>query len=307
MAVGQVVRKALPGLPVWAVLFLLAVPVAILANAMIIEVPPRGDDTFGWTRMTMPLAGAVAAARWTARTGRRRTLAGFASAVLAATLTGALYLALSLLTYRWAVPLPDPAGVDEFLVLPAAVVGGAAGYGAGLYVRDRPLGGLPYVAGAVLAACGGLVILPATDVAVLHGRPNHGGYVPGDAVVRAPSAGRYGIIRRDSVKETPDCRITGPGRTGEPAVPLTVPVDGSHDGTSEVWVAVFAVPSAGSYRVTCDITEYGTQPLARGVSPRIRTWPAPLIVLLGALPGLAVIVDTVRRRGGGLRRSRIRW
>ena len=288
--------KTLPSASVWAALFLITVPVAVLSNARVVEVSPRAREVFWWTQAALPVLGAAAAARWTAKTGRRRTAEGFVSAILAATLAGAVYLVLSLAVYRWIVPFEDSVGWLELVALPAATVGGALGFALGLRTRAGAPGWYRYAIGGVLAALGGYLIFPATDVAILHGAGGEAQFRYGSRVVQAPAGGRFAIHQFGTDDAAPPCRVTGPGSADEPATRLTTPVNNSHDATTDLLVAIFSTPSAGSYTVSCDLAEYGVQPLARGASPAIRTWPVPLIVLLGALPGLVIVGDTAVRR-----------
>ncbi len=287
----------------WAALFLVTVPAAVLSNARVVEVSPRAGDVFWWTQAAMPVLGAVAAARWTAGTGRRRTPEGFVSALLAATFSGALYLLASLALYRWVIPFGDPVGWLGLVALPAATAGGVPGFALGLRMGAGPPGRSRYAAGGLLAALGGYLIFPTTDVAVLHGAGGEPRFRYGSHVVEATAAGRFAIHRFGAGQPSP-CRVSGPGVTGEPATRLTVPVNNSHDATTDLIVAIFSTPSAGSYTVACEPAEYGVQPLARGAAPVVRTWPVPLIVLLGSLPGLVVAGDTAVRRARHRRATR---
>lgn len=287
----------MPSASVWAALCLLTVPTAVLANARVVEVAPRAAEVFWWTQAALPVLGAAAAARWTARTGRRRTTAGFGSALLAATLAGALCLLLSVAVYRWVIPFDDPVGWLELVALPAATIGGALGFAFGLRMCAGPPGWYRYAAGGALAALGGYLIFPTTDAAILHGTGGEATFPYGSHVIEAAAGGRFAIHRfSDAGEAAPTCVVSGPGRTDEPAVRLTAPVNNSHDATTDFLVAIFSTPSAGSYTVSCDLAEYGVQPLARGAAPAVRTWPVPVIVLLGALPGLVIVADTAVRR-----------
>jgi hypothetical protein len=48
--------------------------------------------------------------------------------------------------------------------------------------------------------------------------------------------------------------------------------------------------------VICTADEYGVESIVDGAAPVVIRWPYPVILLLGALPGLIVLADTAKRR-----------
>jgi hypothetical protein len=275
-----------------------------------------------WTVAAVPVLAAAVAARWTGRTGRRRSVRARLAATAAGTLTGSVSLAGSMAFYRWVIPLsedPDrrawwlnswPGLWWSGLLLSAA--GAVIGCAVGLR-RDPRSPRSPrnsYLAGALVAVAGALlaptvVRLGAEDSTVRYDEGRYGSVGPGagPAVLELPAAGRYAIMAVGFAPDDPDCLVSGPGPVSRRAEPVAIPPgDYGGDAASYAWVASFTVPGPGTYALTCrtgdEQAQYtvGDVPQIRGAVGAMIHWPVAVTALLGSIPGLLIVAGTYRRR-----------
>ncbi|SCE87724.1 hypothetical protein GA0070618_1584 [Micromonospora echinospora] len=121
--------------------------------------------------------------------------------------------------------------------------------------------------------------------------------------LRLPAAGQYAIFAVGFSPSHPDCQIIGADRAVVPAKLITIaPGDYGGDAATYTWVASFDVPVPGTYSLSCQTYDQqasytvGEVPQIRGAVSALIHWPLIAICLLGALPGLLIIAETVRRR-----------
>ncbi|MFF0101983.1 hypothetical protein ACFYO8_21935 [Micromonospora sp. NPDC005257] len=87
------------------------------------------------------------------------------------------------------------------------------------------------------------------------------------------------------------------------AEPVSVPPgDYGSDAATFAWVATVRAPTAGLWTLNCRTDDpeasyvVGDVPEIRGAVGSLIHWPAGVIGLLGAVPGLLIVADTARRR-----------
>ncbi|GIJ72251.1 hypothetical protein Voc01_071680 [Virgisporangium ochraceum] len=297
-------RWAVPG-PAAVTVWLLVTVVAPLVSFEFTHLWEEDQDATPaamWALASTPLVAFLTAVPAARRPGARAVLV-----LVGATVSGWVLLAVALAGWSWIVPLDGD--LDVFAVAaPAAVlsvVGALPGYGVGRLLpapTRRPV--LGYVLGPVVAVVGAVLApyvlgLGAEDSTATY--PFTGGYGGGDEPAVLPAAGRYAILGYDTAPLRPDCRVSGPGVGARRADPVTArPADYEGSADSGVtWVATFAVPEPGSYTVTCGGDwgfTVGDLPRVRGAVGSVIHWPLAVLLLLGALPGLAIVANTVRRR-----------
>jgi hypothetical protein len=265
-----------------------------------------------WSVAAAPVPAAVAAARYTAGTGRRRTVAGFLTAVAVGTVVAALFLLLSLAVYRWGIPLRRPAGGGElFFGLPLAVVGAVVGNRLGLR-GTGPIRRPTSVRAAVTVTLLGALLATTTlqggaELSLDPQQFQSTAQTTNDTPTTYPlaAAGRYGLYAEGDSPVSSGCRITG-GGTEQPAHVVAIrPGTPGFDATAgQRWIAEFTAPTPGAYVLTCPGSDAGAA-YRIGAIPRIdglagaltrSTPPLPVIWLLGALPGLLLLGEAVRRR-----------
>jgi hypothetical protein len=248
-----------------------------------------------WTIASTPLVAIVTAAR---RPGTRAV-----PAVVGAAVCSWVLLAVALVGWLWIIPLDGSLHIAAVAV-PAAVagaVGAVVGHGVGRMLparAERRTRAFGYAIGAVVAVVGALlapmvVRLGAEDSTVGF---SFDGRISRNGVTTLPAAGRYAIFGFEEAPRDPDCRVSG----GLPVEVLTVrPADYEGDATSLMWVATFTAPGPGTYDVTCE----GDWSYTVGVAPEVDgpvgsmvRWPLVLILVLGALPGLAIVAGQRARR-----------
>ncbi|MFI6784914.1 hypothetical protein [Micromonospora sp. NPDC050276] len=316
-ATWRLVGRSLPGPVALAVWLLVTVPAPLVFFEWTHrwEEDPTVAAAVWWTVGAAPVLAAVAAARWTWRTGRRRA----APALVAAASTSAVFVGTSLAVYRWVIPLTGSAPWRSVLVGSAVLVpcGAAVGHllARGRLRRKHVPSRRGVVTGAIVAAVGALlaqttVQLGAEGSTVRYDPVEYGAVGPyvasasqsGD--LRLPAAGQYAIFAVGSAPGSPDCRITGADRVVVPATPVTIaPGDYGGDYASYAWVASFDVPASGSYSLSCRTSHpqasysVGEVPRIRGAVGALIHWPLIAVWLLGAIPGLLIVGDAGRRRG----------
>lgn len=330
------VERIFPGTTPLA-LWLLVTVAAPLISYEFTHLWEQDQDVFTalqWTVPAVPVIAAVSARRWTARTGRRRTERAFVAAATAGTATGVLSLAGNAALYRWIIPLsgdtygstaPLANWLDVWTVgLPLCAAGAAVGH---LVALKRPPPSTPtrwrYLGGATVAAVGALlaptiVRLGAEDSTRRPYRDGRYGWLEQvvaptarAARLNLPAEGRYAILAVGSTPPDPACDITTTERTLPPPTRVTVPPgDYGGDAASYAWIASFTVPRPGTYTITCRIRDnedtyaVGDIPHIPGAVGALIHWPLAAIRLLGAVPGLLIIISTsIRRRRRAPRRQ----
>ena len=316
-------RRALPG-PTWV--FLWAV-VSVSAPLMLYpsfhraeDVLTEGPTVVWWMLAPLPVLAAVSAVRYgTTARARRRDDAQWWRAVAVGTVVAGAYLGLSWAVYRWGVPVRRAAGAEVVLCVPLAAAGAAIGFffGRPAARRERPDG---RVLPGVLITVIGALLLPGTVQrgAEFSFRSFPAGldeFQVGQPVPLAlRAAGRYGLYAVGSAPLNPDCRVSGSDVPGQPVELLAVrPGTPGFDATpSYRWIGEFHIAGAGAYSLTCRgsaaAADYavGEVPRTRGAVGALVSWPLPILWLVGALPGLLVIMGAVRhrrRRRGDRRRG----
>lgn len=274
-----------------------------------------------WTAAAVPALAAIVAARHARAAGRPGR--SFPAAVTVATCAGMVLLGVSLAVYRWIIPLDGtlaPLSVGFVVAggLSLALTGAVVGYLFALCLppsdeartRNRP----GYLRGVGVAALGALLMQITVQVGADDSTRSEGSGslpvpdLPAGVPVAAdlPTAGRYGVYAQGESSERPDCRVSGPGfddRSARPVANPSGPYGG--DAASYTWVAYVDVPAPGTYAVACRTPDgqgtyrIGAAPTIAGAVGAVVHWPPILIWLLGALPGLLAVADTVRRRRAG--------
>ncbi|MGW0430947.1 hypothetical protein ACWDV4_00130 [Micromonospora sp. NPDC003197] len=321
-SIWRMARQAFPG-PVALAAWL---AVTLPAPLMFFEATHRWEEqqevstALWWTLGALPVLAAVVAARWTRNTGQRRGVPAFLAAVGGATLISAAFLGTSMAVYRWGIPLQGTIGWWSLLLGGVALAAGGAAVGYVIGVRGPQrrhtrladqygylVGGIVAVLGAFLAPV--TVQLGAEDSTSEYNVSGYGGVGPysssasAPGTVTLPAAGRYAILAVGFSPQDPDCRITGAGLADRSAELVSIPPSGyGSDAATFSWVASFDVPASGVYSLNCRSSEeeasylvWGT-PEIRGAVGELIHWPVATIWLLGTLPGLLVIANTVRRR-----------
>jgi hypothetical protein len=307
-------RRAFPG-PFWLFVWIL---MTVTAPVLMLPGFLRAEELLGealpvlwWSVAAAPVPAAVVAARFTAGTGRRRTVAGFLAAVAVGTAVAGLFLLLSFAVYRWGIPLRRPAGGELFFGLPLAAAGAAIGHRIALR-RTGPVQRPASVRAAVAVALLGALLSTTTlqggaEFSLdLQRFPSPARATAGAPITYPlPAAGRYGVYAEGSSPVDSGCRITG--GAGEVPVELVAirPGTPGFDATAgQRWIADFTVPEPGAYTLTCPESGDGAA-YSVGAIPRIdglagalirAAPPLPVIWLLGALPGLLLLGEAVRRR-----------
>lgn len=118
-----------------------------------------------------------------------------------------------------------------------------------------------------------------------------------------PEPGRYTLMADGLPPANPGCRLSGPGGVEVPAEPLTVqPTEPGYDATpATTTLADVDVDVAGAYTLACSSGGDADYYLAGGwtisrIADAVMRWPLPVLLLIGALPGLAIIAAAARRR-----------
>jgi hypothetical protein len=235
------------------------------------------------------------------------TGAGFVTAVAAGLAVALAYLCLTLVVYRWIIPLQEPPGAAVLVGLPFAAVAAAIGFALGRRSSRSSRSSWPALMAAVAVAVLGALIAPLTvqrgaevsfevfppgGISSLAGGPED---------VTLPAAGRWGIYGIGSAPANPDCLVTAVGKTARPAdrIPIPPARPGADTVPTYRWVAQFDISAPGAYSVTCQPRAayiVNRPPTIRGAVGALVHWPVPAIWLLGALPGVLVIVDILIRR-----------
>ncbi|RSM62256.1 hypothetical protein DMB66_22295 [Actinoplanes sp. ATCC 53533] len=255
-----------------------------------------------WCVACVPLLAAVAAAR--RGPGRPREVA-------ATTLISLALLGGSLAVFRWVIPLQGTVGWRVVLLAGAvaAVVGSLIGYLVGSRGVGRSRSRVGYLAGVMVAVAGAFlaqttVRLGAEDSTISYDEGRYGGAGPG--AVTLPAAGRYAILAVGFSPSRPACSVTGVDRVEPVTVP---PSDYGGDAATYAWVAWFRAPGPGVYTLTCRSSDaqasylVGEMPRIGGAVSSMIHWPLAGILLLGAVPGLLIMLDVAasrRRRKGVL-------
>ncbi len=309
-----VLRRAFPG-PFWLFVWIL---MTVTAPVLVLPGFLRAEELLGealpvlwWSVALAPVPAAVAAARYTAGTGRRRTAAGFLAAVAVGTLVAGLFLLLSFVVYRWGIPLRRPAGGELLFGLPLAAVGAAIGHRLGLRstgpVRASVSVGLAVTITLLGALLSTTTLQGGAEVSLDPQRFHSPAQTTDGSPITypLPAAGRYGVYAEGRSPVDPGCRITG----GAGEVPVQVvairPGTPGFDATAgQRWIAEFTAPAPGAYVLTCPESGDGAA-YSVGAIPEIdglvgvltrAALPLPVIWLLGALPGLLLLGEAVRRR-----------
>lgn len=319
-ATWRLVGQAFPGPVVLAVWVLVTVPAPLIffEGTHRWEEDLKVSTALWWTVGAVPGLAAVVAAKWTWCTGQRRTASAMLAAVAAATLISAVFVGATMAVYRWVVPLDGAAQWRSVLFgsVPLAICGAAVGHrfelgrvrrSQGPTRRDYVIGGVVAVAGALLAQT--TVQLGAEGSSVWSDSPEYGAVGPYAATVgelgelRLPAAGQYAIFAVGFSPSNPDCQVTGADRAVVPAKLVTIaPGDYGSDAAAYTWVASFDVPAPATYSLSCQTSDeqatytVGEVPQIRGAVGSLIHWPLVAIWLLGAIPGLLIIAETVRRR-----------
>ncbi|MEQ4300051.1 hypothetical protein ABNF97_01440 [Plantactinospora sp. B6F1] len=330
-SVWRALERASPGpigLAVWIAVTVPA-PLLFFDATHRWEEDQRVSTALWWSLAALPALAGTVAARWTRRTGRQRSGSGLLVAVAVATLLSAAFLAVSMAVYRWVIPLAGTVDWWGVAVLGIALAAGGAaiGYpiGLGRTRRGRLSDRHGYLIGAAVAILG-VLLAPVTIRLGAEGSTAsfdptaYGGVGPyadsaGEpGTLSLPASGRYAIFAVGFAPEDPDCRVTGAGLTGRSAELVAIP-PGNYggDAASYAWVASFDVPEPGTYALSCSASDpqasytVGELPPIRGAVGGLIHWPSATIWLLGAVPGLLIVADAVRRRnrtaarGGGKR------
>lgn len=294
----------MPSAAVWAVWFVVTVPAPLLIADVSgpVETFPHGSELHLWTFAALPVLAALGARRWTL--GRSRGGAAFLGALGAALVTGVVSLAVSVVVFRWFVPLDEPAGWTFFGALPLALVGGVAGYAAGFRGGGRPRM-WRYAAGAVITFFGLVTVTAALGVAARESaRPVVDG-LPADPAIVALlpehrlEPGRWAVYRYDAEESVQGCVVTGRDGSRRDVERLTVPVNWSNDGTADIWVGDIDIPETGIYLLNCPTPDVGISNVrVDGAVAAMVGWPWAAVWLLGAAPGLTILADTALRRRG---------
>ncbi len=267
--------RFVPSAAVWAVWFAVTVPVPLLLSHASgpVESFPNASEIHMWTFVALPVLAALGALR------QRH----WARAFLAALITGAVSLAVSVVVFRWFVPLDEPAGWGFFRALPLALVGGVAGFAA-RFRSGNPPRRWRYVAGGLIAFFGLVTVTAALEVAARESVQQNGKWAA--------------VHRYDAEESVAGCVVTGPDGFRRDVERLTVPVSWSNDGTADIWVGEVDLPAGGAgYVLSCPATEVGLEPVrVGGAVAAMVGWPWAAVWLLGAAPGLTVLADTAVRR-----------
>ncbi|MEU4677810.1 hypothetical protein [Micromonospora sp. NPDC023737] len=319
-ATWRLAGRAFPGPVVLAVWVLVTVPAPLIffEGTHRWEEDQKVSTALWWTVVAVPGLAAVVAAKWTWCTGRRRTASAMLASVVAATLISAVFVGATMAVYRWVIPLDGAAQWRSVLFgsVPSAICGAAVGhmFGLGRVRRSQVPTRRGYVIGGVAAMVGALlaqttVQLGAEGSSVWSGFPQYGTVAPHAATVgelgelRLPEAGQYAIFAVGFSPSNPDCQVTGADRAVVPAKLVTIaPGDYGGDAASYTWVASFDVPVPGTYSLSCQTSDQeatytvGEVPQIRGAVGSLIHWPLVAIWFFGAIPGLLIIAETVRRR-----------
>ncbi|MET7667337.1 hypothetical protein [Micromonospora luteifusca] len=319
-ATWRVVGRAFPGPVVLAVWVLVTVPAPLIffEGTHRWEEDLKVSTALWWIVGAVPALAAVVAARWTWCTGQRRTASAVVAAVVAATLMSAVFVGATMVVYRCVIPLTGAAQWWRVLFgsVPLAICGAALGHllERGRVRRSRVSGRRGYVTGGIVAMVGALlaqttVQLGAEGSTARYGPVEYGtvGRYAASASemgeLRLPAAGQYAIFAVGFSPRNPDCQITGADRAVVPAKLITIaPGDYGSDAATYTWVASFDVPVPGTYSLSCQTYDQqasytaGEVPQIRGSVGSLIHWPLVAIWLLGAIPGLLIIAETLRRR-----------
>jgi len=220
--------------------------------------------------------------------------AAFVAALLSRSVwfAGILLLA-TLAVFRFVLPLTGEA--PWLLILAAGagatLLGALAGRRFALTLRPAGLilSGVAVVAGAFGAPA---TLRLGTEGSTI--QSDEGRYGPSGPVT-LPRAGEYAIYAVGFADPRPACTVDG-----RPASLLgTQPGGYGGDAATYTWIARFRVDTAGPHTVTCPSGPgyaIGDVPVIRGAVARVLDWPLPLILLLGALPGLFLLVHALYAR-----------
>ncbi|WP_232521580.1 hypothetical protein [Micromonospora phaseoli] len=304
-------------LAVW-VLVTVPAPLMVFEGTHRWEEDPEVSTALWWTVGAVPVLAAVVAAKWTWYTGQRRTASAVAAAVVAATLISAVFLGATMAVYRWVIPLSGVAQWRSVLFgsVPLVICGAMVGYliERGRVRRSRAATRRGYVTGGIVAVVGALlaqttVQLGAEGSTARFGPVEYGAVGPYAASaselgeLRLPAPGQYAIFAVGFAPRDPDCQVTGVGTPAQSAELLTIAPGGyGGDAASYAWVASFDVSLPGAYSLACRSSDpqasyvVGEVPQIRGAVGALVHWPLIAIWLLGAIPGLLISADTVRRR-----------
>ncbi|MFJ1539137.1 hypothetical protein ACIODS_11410 [Micromonospora chalcea] len=313
----RLMRLRLPGPGLLSAWFAATVPAPLVVH----EWTHRWEEdqpvstALWWPVLASPLLAAVLAARQPRRP---------APAVGVSTLVTSVLLAASLAFFRWVVPLTGDARWGRALLGGAAlaVVGALIGYAAlgRLPRRARPASRRGYLVGGLAVVFGALLAQPTVRLGAegsTIGQPprEYGGagpYATSAGRFTAPAAGAYAIFAVGFAPADPDCRVTGGGSEVRAAEPVPVPPGGyGGDAASFAWVATVRVPAAGAWALDCRTDDpeasyvVGDVPEIRGAVGELIHWPAGVIGLLGAVPGLLIVADTARRRRASRTRAEV--
>ena len=270
------------------------IPLGLAASARPVEEARFGGPELAWWIVgASVLPAAVAAARYP----RGRSSLG--RAMGAGLVTAALYAGATVAVYRFVFPMErHPVDLRVLAALGPALAGALAGHLIRWEPR-RPRATTTVAAGFALALAGAL-LMPGTvqDAAQFSAaRPTGPEVSVRDSTTFVlPAPGRYTLLADGTPPADPGCRLTGPGGAQTPAEPLTVqPSEPGYDATpATTTIADVDVAVAGAYTMACASGGDADYRLAAGwaispVADALLRWPLPVLLLIGALPGLALV------------------
>lgn len=274
------------------------------------DVLHKGPTVLWWILAPLPVLAAASAARYdNTGGGQRRVGAPLWRAVAVGTVVAGAYLCLSLSVYRWGIPVRQAAGAEAVVGLPLAAAGAVIGYLLGRPAVRGARWPVRIVVGGLIAVIGALL----APVTVQRGAEfSFSSFPAGPGETRIdrpvplalPAAGHYGLYAVDSAPTDPDCQVAGSAMPDQMVQLLPVkPGTPGLDATSAYrWIGEFDVAVAGDYSLTCRVSvtaagySVNKAPRIRGAVSMLVHWPLPILWLLGALPGLLMIADAVRRQ-----------
>ena len=238
--------------------------------------------------------------------------------VVAGTVVAGAYLTLGFVIYRWLFPVARPVGAELLLGLPAGALGAWVGYVLGRRRPRRPRAWRRYLVGGVVVAVFGAMLAPSTaergaDFSVADFPYGSDELAAGEpAAFTLPGGGHFGIYAIGSSPTRPDCRIGGrDGVTAKASlIPVQPQVPGFDATPSYRWIAEFDAATAGGYTLTCSggqadsLYSVGGVPEFRGAAGALVHWPVPVLLLLGAVPGLLAVAGGVAGRRRASSQSR---
>ena len=303
-APGRIIDSVwIPG--AWC-LFVWGLVTAVIPLGLATAARPVEEARFGGPEMTWWIVGAsvLPAAVAAARHPRGRSSLG--AALAAGLLAAAVYAGTTAAVYQFVFPMEKhPIGLPIVLALVPALAGAAAGHFAGRRRRKRSTG-TAVAAGFAVALAGALLVPGTVEDAAQFSLARPAGAQPGaqqPPTFFLPEPGRYTLMADGLPPADPGCRLSGPGGVEVPAEPLTVqPREPGYDATpATTTLADVDVDVAGAYTFTCVSGGDADYYVAGGwtispVADAVMRWPLPVLLLIGALPGLALVAAALSRR-----------